>query len=1221
MLAGATARAGSFTAVAVASSGGKKLLTSLIGWTDSDRHARADGPQVDRSQDEGSSGRPIALAGITVAATAGAWAWRRRRKHCAITPPTAATSAAFEVTGAEHHSSTSSTSTCDASSPGGALQSKDTTIAGIDSPEAVHAHSMHLRGNASKPQLPPSGPVSPLPRKGGKGSPPPLPPCVRGSPLPAGSKGSPTLCKGSSPRSRGKAPPLPPSGKASPLSGKGSPSPGRKGPAIPPWGKGSPAGCKGSPKGSPIYGKGSPPQWKGSPKGTTSGKGSPGVAASQLTGKVGGPTFGRRLHWQTLNTVDGTIFEKLGTDAEIKADLNAPCVDVLKHVFDTQSSMSRTSSNRPSFTPKSQGKELLDRSRAQQLAITFNGSKVNVDELICALQELDFGLPIEDEDVERLLQVWPTAGEMKLVSGYCGKDELRDIEKFVKRLAGVPRSGPRLRAVRLARSLEAVQESVRQRITISRSACEELLKSNAWKLVLAEALKLGNYFNHGSSSSGAKGISIEALLQLRNLKGPGGTALHCLCINLAHQDDGFCAKLHAELSSVPRAAQMSLSALREMISRLGEDIAILAREIGEYRAEYNVSINTSSAPVNRRNVRRGTCKAAKTSDSSTSTSMTSTAEGELAVRAEVAQTGPSAIAGCDQISEHPKASMSPRATRVLSETQNSIDEGSEASSPNSKSRTSTEYTKLAAVPFLCLQPLPSECLQTEVDAFFKAAGPGSCDVLTPSTLATERTVTQAVQEPFDLTVQEEISAKLFAASQERQRRSTSPRDSRPATTTALVLDVFATFNTPRGRVSDRVVLGPDRGPTRNVPALELSAISSVGRVSSEEDEGARGRRHNTWDVAQVPTSSQRSPPPRSHRSVLSSSSTLADGPMQARGPWLPPLGLKQCAGPVVHPTPRSTLASARSLASCSSARGAGSARLSGISSPAASRGPRPTPRASSRLRTTAGRVEAQTVSRSSSPSSMSDLGTPHRYQASCGTSASSPSAPASHRSRTLPVTPSPRLAPAGAASTSALGSHGDVLHIFPHNGHIMMPRVLPGAWPSNQTSEARPRARRNSSCGDIPMPLPSPRRNSMPPAMDSLQEGTCNNPTVLVDQSGKTALKKLETLVSGAQVITRQLYDDIAGMSDAANKCESYFGANGGEALAAQGVGGGREGTQLFSGVGEFLSVFRAAWADVHRDERWRSFLPKRERSSSQSRTGDLRTRRHGGTPRRITWS
>ena len=185
-----------------------------------------------------------------------------------------------------------------------------------------------------------------------------------------------------------------------------------------------------------------PPRGKG--PGKAPPKAPPRKAAAAAKGDAEAKIFGaRRVRWRALQSASGTIFDGLQT-----GQLRTETAKMLNEVFRvTQGQTARSSS----FITKSSGVCLLDQNRAMQLAIIFKGSRVPVNKLCSALESLDFSISLGDEEIDGLLQAWPTPADFKLVDEYKGpKEELRDVEQCIKQMSKVSRSEARLKLLRLS---------------------------------------------------------------------------------------------------------------------------------------------------------------------------------------------------------------------------------------------------------------------------------------------------------------------------------------------------------------------------------------------------------------------------------------------------------------------------------------------------------------------------------------------------------------------------------------------------------------------------------------------------------------------------------------------------------------------------------------------------------------------------------------------------
>ncbi|CAE7654824.1 FH3, partial [Symbiodinium sp. CCMP2456] len=244
-----------------------------------------------------------------------------------------------------------------------------------------------------------------------------------------------------------------PSTPTTPSTSTSSPQKGKGGKVPPP-----PKGAGNGPSKNAVKGPAGTPKGKAGVKG---GKGTPpkgGALATKRSdtfedreGEAKAQPFGtRRIRWRTISDHAGTVFDGL--------DSTAPYNETRKMLHEVLAASVVQQTARPSaFVPKSSGVCLLDRNRAQQLAIAFRRSPLPLQKLCLALQTLDFSIPLSEEEIEGLLKAWPTDVDFRQVAKHEGPtEELRDVEQCIRQVASVPRSEARLKLLRLSRSLDSL---------------------------------------------------------------------------------------------------------------------------------------------------------------------------------------------------------------------------------------------------------------------------------------------------------------------------------------------------------------------------------------------------------------------------------------------------------------------------------------------------------------------------------------------------------------------------------------------------------------------------------------------------------------------------------------------------------------------------------------------------------------------------------------------
>jgi len=375
-------------------------------------------------------------------------------------------------------------------------------------------------------------------------------------------------------------------------SGKGAP------PALP--GKGSPPAAlgKGSPPAPPGVGKGKKTCGKGVAEPGQDGKSSSRQGDPPLV-DTSAPL--RQIRWRPLDSVENTIFSEIDGQGDLLETDNAV---LLKEVFVSTPLAVKTHlpAKGSPVSPKKQRECILDKNRAQQIAITIRRSKSDFDKLCRALDDFDMDFLIEEDDMEQLQHIWPSEAEQKKVRDFKGpKESLRDVEQWVLSLANIPRSEARMKLLSLSKEMTVLRSAVAEQAALMNAACEELFQAPLWRCLLTRVLRMGNFMNKRTT----EGFQLESLLELGTIKGAEGvTALHCLVIGIARKDSSFATRLEGELSNVRLAVRRPLQAIREQVDNFGKIANFAAQELRLHGESYS---NEGPSPCLRSRPRSKTC--------------------------------------------------------------------------------------------------------------------------------------------------------------------------------------------------------------------------------------------------------------------------------------------------------------------------------------------------------------------------------------------------------------------------------------------------------------------------------------------------------------------------------------------------------------------------------------------------------------------------------------
>merc|ERR1712137_370584 len=166
---------------------------------------------------------------------------------------------------------------------------------------------------------------------------------------------------------------------------------------------------------------------------------------------------------------------------------------------------------------------VLDKTRAQNMAIVLNRLKVVSVDLCNTLRNLDFeNVQFGSEDMDLLISVMPTAEESKrLLEHKDNIDRLRDIEQKVMPLCLLERSTQRLALMQFATAHASTHTNLLDRCAIIRMAAEEVRWSTKLQELLILVLRIGNFINDGVEEVGegsVRGFAIESVNTLSRSK-------------------------------------------------------------------------------------------------------------------------------------------------------------------------------------------------------------------------------------------------------------------------------------------------------------------------------------------------------------------------------------------------------------------------------------------------------------------------------------------------------------------------------------------------------------------------------------------------------------------------------------------------------------------------------------------------------------------------------
>ena len=154
--------------------------------------------------------------------------------------------------------------------------------------------------------------------------------------------------------------------------------------------------------------------------------------------------------------------------------------------------------------------------RANNISIMltqFRGKHMELNETI--MEGHNFSL----EQLGVLLQLIPTEEEHKIMSNLnVDPAELSEPERFLAMLSGIPRLKDKVQAMIFMKQFDSWVQEFQEGVDAILQACERVHSSQEIQTLFGVSLQVGNILHMGTSRYGAKGIKLESMMKMRDLK-------------------------------------------------------------------------------------------------------------------------------------------------------------------------------------------------------------------------------------------------------------------------------------------------------------------------------------------------------------------------------------------------------------------------------------------------------------------------------------------------------------------------------------------------------------------------------------------------------------------------------------------------------------------------------------------------------------------------------
>ena len=288
----------------------------------------------------------------------------------------------------------------------------------------------------------------------------------------------------------------------------------------------------------------------------------------------------KQLHWQKITKTDNTIWAA------------APGVDVKFNVEDLEQlySLADAPAKEAQAKDKKSGPvHILDQKRTHNIAIQLtssilahkaNGVAMRFSDVRAALVACD-DKALSLDQLQVLVHAIPTDAERDLLRAWSGdRSQLATVEQYFVEVMDIPRLKERIAALIFKQTYSPNLDSVQASLATLRLACSAVSADGTLPKLLKWALEVGNYLNSGTYRGNARGIKLDGLLMMDNVKANDRkTSILAYVVKQLLPKTPEIRGLSAQLGAVVRqAAQVSLEATQVALDELDKGLQLVQEE-------------------------------------------------------------------------------------------------------------------------------------------------------------------------------------------------------------------------------------------------------------------------------------------------------------------------------------------------------------------------------------------------------------------------------------------------------------------------------------------------------------------------------------------------------------------------------------------------------------------------------------------------------------------
>eukprot|EP00899_Mesostigma_viride_P007373 jgi/Mesvir1/16637/Mv10170-RA.1 len=236
----------------------------------------------------------------------------------------------------------------------------------------------------------------------------------------------------------------------------------------------------------------------------------------------------RGLHWTKLRTVKGTLWEEMDS-MQCKYELSEAEKAVLRRLFEIAPAGKGTKRDAAEDAGGVEGSsrkpknvlQLISLTRANNLQVMLAHIKLTDNEAKRIIASGDAKRELSLEKLCTLLQVIPTEEEEESIRRYLAQNDASSLtppEQFLASMAQLPRLRSKIQVLIFLRQFDVQVKEATDILQCVEKASDKVCKSMIFKALMAIVLAVGNALNEGTARGDAKGVRVDALLKLGDVK-------------------------------------------------------------------------------------------------------------------------------------------------------------------------------------------------------------------------------------------------------------------------------------------------------------------------------------------------------------------------------------------------------------------------------------------------------------------------------------------------------------------------------------------------------------------------------------------------------------------------------------------------------------------------------------------------------------------------------